>query len=158
MMNDIVIKIAQKDDAKEIALLTEKLLMEIMETVGDYFFSFDLEEAILILESYISENIYVIFLALYEGKIIGFISLGESHAIYAGGVFGTILEFYVEPSYRSLYIGRMLLEEVKKFSDLKGYKRLEVTTPPLPAYERSLSFYKANGFCVTGGRKMKISL
>jgi hypothetical protein len=39
-----------------------------------------------------------------------------------------------------------------------GWKRLEVTTPPLSLFERSLSFYTREGFSITGGRKLKLAL
>jgi hypothetical protein len=40
----------------------------------------------------------------------------------------------------------------------RGWTRLEATTPPLPEFDRALRFYKANGFEVTGGKKLKTML
>gem|GEM_PF-2146775 len=37
-------------------------------------------------------------------------------------------------------------------------QRLERCTPPLPEFERSVAFYQANGFEITGGYKMKLTL
>lgn len=34
--------------------------------------------------------------------------------------------------------------------------RLEVTTPPLPQCDRTLAFYRREGFGISGGRKMKM--
>jgi hypothetical protein len=37
----------------------------------------------------------------------------------------------------------------------QGWSRLEVTTPPLPAFSRTASFYEREGFAVSGGRKLR---
>jgi len=39
-----------------------------------------------------------------------------------------------------------------------GWKRLEVTTPPLPQFDNTLAFYEREGFAITGGRKLKLAL
>jgi len=46
----------------------------------------------------------------------------------------------------------------RAFGASKGWTRLEVTTPPLPAFERTLAFYEREGFAITGGRKLKTLL
>jgi len=40
----------------------------------------------------------------------------------------------------------------------RGWKRREVTTPPLPEFDRTLAFYPREGFAVTGGRTLKTLL
>lgn len=65
-------------------------------------------------------------------------------------------ELYVCPSYRSQGIGKMLMQSVKDFADERGWKRLEVTTPPLPQFDATLSFYEREGFEISGGRKLKV--
>lgn len=52
----------------------------------------------------------------------------------------------------------MLIQSVKDFADEKGWKRLEVTTPPLPQFDATLSFYEREGFEISGGRKLKTVL
>ena len=47
------------------------------------------------------------------------------------------------------------MEAAASFAFEKGWSRIEVTTPPLPEFGRTLRFYEANGFSVTGGRKLK---
>jgi hypothetical protein len=44
------------------------------------------------------------------------------------------------------------------FGKARGWKRLEVTTPPLPQFEKTLAFYEREGFAITGGRKLKVLL
>lgn len=82
----------------------------------------------------------------------------ESYALYAEGAYGTIPELYIRPEYRSLNIGKYLLEKTKKFATSKNWKRLEVTTPPLPQFDRTLSFYENNSFEIAGGRKLKTDI
>jgi hypothetical protein len=40
----------------------------------------------------------------------------------------------------------------------KGWRRLEVTTPPLPQFDRTLALYQRDGFSISGGRKLKLEL
>lgn len=108
----------------------------------------------------IAEGRYTAFLATLPegGRPLGFISLTEAHALYVGGAFGVIPEFYVRPGFRSEGIGRSLMEAARVHARARGWLRLEVTTPPLPQFERTLQFYEGQGFEVTGGRKMKMAL
>ncbi|MDF0673971.1 MAG: GNAT family N-acetyltransferase [Nitrospira sp.] len=96
-----------------------------------------------------------------DGKQAGWsaCSLRElCYALYTGGVYGTIPEFYVRSAYRSQGIGSALLAEAKRISRQRGWKRLEVTTPPLPHFDRTLCFYQRNHFALSGGRKLKLEL
>ena len=93
--------------------------------------------------------------AFDEERIVGFGALCESHSLYAEGSFGIIQEFYVMPEYRSKGVGRTLINEIVEFSKGKGWKRLELCTPPIPEFNRTVDFYKSNGFEITGGYKMK---
>ena len=51
-----------------------------------------------------------------------------------------------------------LLDAVRAHGREAGWSRLEVTTPPLPAFERTLAFYEREGFAVAGGRKLRTPL
>ena len=82
----------------------------------------------------------------------------ESYALYAEGAYGTIPELYIKKEYRSLNIGKLLLKQAKEFAISKNWKRLEVTTPPLPQFDRTLSFYEDNSFEIAGGRKLKTDI
>ena len=61
------------------------------------------------------------------------------------------------PGIRVLQRGMALVAEAKKLSTSRGWTRLEVTTPPLPQFDRTLAFYERQGFSISGGRKMKLS-
>ena len=51
-----------------------------------------------------------------------------------------------------------LIEQKKDFGRSIGWKRLEVTTPPLPQFDKTLAFYKREGFANSGGLKLRFEL
>lgn len=91
-----------------------------------------------------------------RGEPLGFLALYESYALYTEGAYGTIPEFYVRQPYRSQGVGTALLVEAKEIGQSRGWRRLEVTTPPLPQFDRTLVFYQREGFSISGGRKLKL--
>jgi GNAT superfamily N-acetyltransferase len=152
----IDIQPAGADAAEEIAPLVGALLGEIMAVIGEQAFSFSLDEATVLLRELLGQGKYSVLVARTEsGEIAGFVSMYESFALYAQGAFGTIAEFYVRPEFRSQGLGRCLSERAKEFGRARGWRRLEVTTPPLPQFGRTVGFYEREGFSVTGGRKLK---
>ncbi|MCH9812714.1 MAG: GNAT family N-acetyltransferase [Epsilonproteobacteria bacterium] len=157
MTEHIEIKQATERDAAILSTMTGELLHEIMDKIDSKVFHFDQKESTQKATELFSKNLYFVFIAtdLETKKPIGFISMYESYALYAEGAYGTIPELYIRPTYRSKQIGELLLSEAKAFAKQKKWKRLEVTTPPLPEFDRSLRFYEGNGFEITGGRKLK---
>lgn len=156
---NMLIERATTADAQSITILVGELLGEIMNAMGIQAFNFELEETKARLEDFLSQEKYFVFVARDgSGGVIGFVALFESYALYAEGAFGTIPELYVRPQYRSQGIGQRLVRESKAFGAARGWKRLEVTTPPLPQFEKTLAFYKREGFGITGGRKLKVAL
>jgi GNAT superfamily N-acetyltransferase len=82
----------------------------------------------------------------------GVLTLNACAAIYAGGRFGEITELYVRPAFRSQKIGTQLIQAAIEFGKAQGWTRLEVCAPPVPPWERSVSFYQRNGFLLLGPR------
>ena len=159
MSEDFAIYRATSDAAPAIAPMVGELLAEIMSSIGVQSFNFDLAETTLRLQDFLNREQYFVFAAQdVSGNPVGFISLYESYALYAEGAFGTIPEFYVRPQYRVNGVGLRLMSQAKSFGASRGWTRLEVTTPPLPQFDRTLAFYEREGFTVTGGRKLKVSL
>lgn len=148
---------ALPEDASAIAAMVGELLAEIMTKVGVRSFDFHLEDTRKRAEAFIEQQRYVVFLASAAdpSRHAGFIALAESCALYAEGSFGTIPEFFVRPEFRGAGVGRALISAARQYGAGQGWKRLEVTTPPLPQFERSLRFYEREGFAITGGRKLK---
>lgn len=151
---------ARPDDAPVIADMVGELLGEIMAAVGSPVFRFDRSETETRARTWLADGTYTVFLARdgATGEVLGFLALYQSYALYAGGRFGTIPELFVRPDRRSRGIGARLLSEAKRFAVLRRWTRIEVTTPPLPEFERTLNFYRRLGFSVSGGKKLKIDL
>ena len=151
-------KLVDKSQTEEIAKLAVCLTNEIIERTGIKHFNVDEPLAVSLCQNYVSNGLYNVIAAFDENKIIGFGALCESHSLYAEGSFGIIQEFYVMPNYRSQEIGKKLINEIVNFSKNKKWKRLELCTPPLPEFDRTVAFYQENGFEITGGYKMKYSI
>lgn len=93
-----------------------------------------------------------------DKKVVGFITYSDCFSLYAKGSFYIVTELYVKNSYRSKKIGKKLLNKVMDKAKKNNKTRIEVTTPPLPYFQKSLEFYLKNGFEVTGGKKVKYEL
>jgi GNAT superfamily N-acetyltransferase len=159
MSTNFTIQRAIDGDAQEVAFMVGELLAEIMNAIGVKAFNFDLGETTSRLQDFIDREKYFVFVVRSEsGLPAGFIALYESYALYAEGAFGTIPELYVRPEYRTNGLGLRLVSEAKSFGATRGWTRLEVTTPPLPQFDRTLAFYEREGFAITGGRKLKVAL
>jgi len=143
------------DRAEDIAKLAVCLTNEIIERTGTKHFDVDVPLAVDLCTEYISNGLYFVIGAFDEDRVIGFGALCESHSLYAEGSFGIVQEFYVMPEYRSKGVGKTLISEIVEFAKNKGWKRLELCTPPVPEFKRTVDFYKSNGFEITGGYKMK---
>lgn len=150
---------ANPEDADEVALLIGRLLSEIMQEIGARVFDFDSKKSTAQLRHFIDIGRYAAFVAHnHDNRFIGVITLSESCALYAGGIFGTIPEFYVAPEWRSQGVGAALADAARAYARYRGWIRLEVTPPPLPQFARTLAFYERLGFSVTGGRKLKLDV
>ena len=159
-MSSLNITTIKPNQYHALSLMVGELLTEIMDAIDEKVFNYDQAATDIRSKELIENGKYWVFIATDSSnqKEIGFISLYESYALYAEGAYGTIPELYVRPDYRSQNIGQQLLEQAFTFAAEKDWKRLEVTTPPLPAFDKTLNFYQKNHFEISGGRKLKIDL
>ncbi len=157
---DIEIQPVLQEDYLDLSIMVGELLNEIMTEIKDQAFNYDQAATLERAKDLISSDRYWVFVAkdTHVDVNVGFISLYESFSLYAEGAYGTIPELYVRPSSRSKSIGKHLLEEARRFAAHKGWKRLEVTTPSLPEFEKTLHFYLSNSFEVSGGKKLKMDI
>ncbi len=154
---DTYIALASPDDAATVAELAKELLEEIMQRSGGGQFNVDQALTEARAKALIEKASARYFVAYsQDGEAVGLLALSECHALYAEGAFGVITELYVAPPYRSSGLGSALIERAKVHAHDTGWKRLEVTTPPLPEFERTMAFYEGQGFSITGGRKLKV--
>lgn len=159
-MQNFDIQPIQESDYNDLAVMVGELLKEIMDKIKIQAFNFDPVATESRAKDLISKNRYWVFIATETASKnnAGFISLYESYALYAEGAYGTIPELYVCPEYRSMKIGQALIRNAMNFGKSKGWSRLEVTTPPLPEFDKTLAFYESNGFTISGGRKLKTDI
>lgn len=149
-----------RDDYKDVSIMVGELLNEIMLKIDRDVFNYDQSETEERISQLVKQGKYWVFIAkdIATNENIGFVSLYESYALYAEGAYGTMPELFVRKDYRSHEVGKLLLESVTDFAQQKQWNRIEVTTPPLPQFGRTLQFYENNGFEVSGGRKLKIDI
>ncbi|MBT0962815.1 GNAT family N-acetyltransferase [Denitromonas iodatirespirans] len=151
-------RLIDETSTDEVARLAVCLTNEIIERTGVKHFDVDLPLAMALCDEFVRQGQYSVIAAFDGATIVGFGALCECRSLYAEGSFGTIQEFYVLPDYRSRNIGKALLGEIIAFAKRKGWKRLELCTPPVPEFDRTVAFYQANGFEITGGYKMKYAI
>lgn len=160
MSNTIKVAPIEEKDYLDLSLMVGELLKEIMVTINHKAFNYNQADTTKRIKEFIALNKYWVFIArdIKSGENIGFVSLYESFALYAEGAYGTMPELYVRPKWRSNHVGNKLLNKVGEFAKSKNWHRIEVTTPPLPEFDRTLEFYQRNGFEIAGGRKLKIDI
>ena len=145
---DFLIREIQKSD-----LTTFKIvLLDFYSEINHSFSAANLDE---IIADFLENG--CIYVALNSDKILGFISVIESNALYARGSFGVINELYIIPEYRSQEIGQKLIHFIIDTAKRKNWKRLELDTPEIEKSENTIRFYKKEGF-VPVGYRMKLHI
>jgi len=90
----------------------------------------------------------------YEDKQSGY-----SHVAHEGGFdlseYPSIQQWIGRIQSNSKYVGSMLIEQVKDYGKKRNWTCIELCTPPLPEFKRTLNFYQKNGLNPVGGRKMR---
>jgi GNAT superfamily N-acetyltransferase len=67
-------------------------------------------------------------------------------------VLALLSELYVVPQFRSEGAGQELIREAVRFGHERNWGRLEVGAPDVPRWNRTVSFYRKNGFTEVGPR------
>ena len=132
-----------------------ELLREIMKVIDSPAFDFDHDSTANRLHEFVTSGVYDGLVAFDGAAAVGFATVCQSHSLYGNGAYGTIPELYVRPTHRSRGIGQQFLIGLVDIAQERGWTMLEVTTPPLPGFDRTLEFYEQSGFAITGGRKLK---
>ncbi|SCZ52293.1 GNAT family N-acetyltransferase [Thiohalomonas denitrificans] len=146
---------AGANDCEVIGLLVMQLTKEISERTSSRHFDIDIDNTIGLCRALLLAGQYKAILAYAKERPIAVATLAETFALYAGGKIGVVQEFYVDPDFRSKGVGRRLIDEIRDLGRKHGCSCIELTSPPLPEFERTLGFYERNGLAPVGGRKMR---
>ncbi|PKG84286.1 GNAT family N-acetyltransferase [Colwellia sp. 75C3] len=145
-------------DSELIGSLVVELTAEICALTKAQHFDIDLNGTIQRCHELIRDGYYSAIIGTYENKTIAVVTMTETYVLYAGGKIGIIQEFYVSPEFRASGVGSMLIEQVQDYGKNHNWSCIELCTPPLPEFERTLNFYQKNGLIPVGGRKMRQAL
>lgn len=149
---------ATVNDVETIGSLVVALTNEISELTNAKHFDINLKDTIQRCRELISDGHYAAIIGEFENKEIAVVTMTETYALYVGGKIGVIQEFYISPEYRASGVGSMLIEQVQTYGQRQNWSCIELCTPPLPEFERTLNFYQKNGLIPVGGRKMRRAL
>jgi GNAT superfamily N-acetyltransferase len=155
---EINYRVATVKDAELIGSLVVDLTTEISEVTKAQHFDIDLNGTIQRCNELITDGHYSAIIGVYGNKPIAVVTMTETYALYAGGKIGVIQEFYVSPEFRASGVGSTLFEQVQHYGNKHNWSCIELCTPPLPEFERTLNFYQKNGLIPVGGRKMRQAL
>jgi GNAT superfamily N-acetyltransferase len=144
---------AGAEDRETVLVLVERLLRELEEQPGEFS---GLDRAKILRDLEAAGERFAAFLAVEAGDPVGVLTLTETFAIYAGGRYGVIDEFYVAAGHRGEGIGRRLIEAALQLGRERGWVRIEVTAPPGPRWERTVRFYEEQGFLFTGPKLRRL--
>ncbi len=140
---------ATAEHIEDIIRLIEQLISELSEKPHHFAGG----GAVAFLDHALRAEQYHIFLAMNDQRqSIGLITAGESGAVYAGGRFGIIHEFYILPEHRGHGLGHRLLEAMKQTALDLQWNRLEVGAPAYPKWKRTRQFYLQEQFIEIGPR------
>ena len=151
-------RLATEKDASVIAEMVVALTEEICARTDVSHFDLDVNKTQRHCEQFLKEGHYSAVLGFEADTPVAVATFTETYALYAEGKMGVIQEFYVKPERRSDGLGNLLIDRVKDHGRQCGWACLELCTPPLPQFERTLSFYQQNGMIPVGGRKMRETL
>lgn len=98
-----------------------------------------------------SDSGFIAYLAVTGGddggeKVVGLITLAETCALFSGGHFGELQEFYIDPDYRSGGLGQRMLHFAVEEAKRRRWTRLQVNAPSPEKSRRSYEFYRKAGF------------
>jgi GNAT superfamily N-acetyltransferase len=148
-------KMATSADAEVIAKMVISLTDEISKRTGTSHFEISLADTTDRTLTLIEAGAYSAVIGESQGVPVAVATFTESYALYAAGKVGIIPEFYVSLEHRSQGVGALLLDQVREHGIKAGWACIELCTPPLPEFERTLKFYQGNGMEPVGGRKMR---
>lgn len=117
--------------------------------------SFSADNLDTIINDFLVKGIIIVSIESNSNAIVGFICAIESNALYARGNFGVLNELYIIPEFRSKKIGQKLINFLIEIGKRKNWSRIELDTPEVEKSEKTINFYKKEGFETIGFRMKK---
>lgn len=152
-MMPVTVLEAGPEMAEQVSHLVRQLLLELAPDDADEINRMELFE---VAEQLLGAGDLRALLAFQGMTPVGVITLHQGAALYTGGRFGEISEFYVEPELRAQGVGKRLLDAAAELALRAGWRRLEVGAPPQQEWPRTRAFYERNGFCYIGERLRRL--
>ena len=152
-MQSITVIEASTLHSSDVSELVQELLIELEPSSKEEIKAMKLDS---ITQNLLENSKIFAFIARCNETNIGVVTLHECASIYAGGVFGEISELYVQPNFRSLKVGDLLINHAIVKGKELGWKRIEVGSPPANEAPRTIQFYEKSGFKNTGSRLRRL--
>ena len=147
MVQDIQIDKAEKNDVADIARIAYQVAKMHDEAVPEYFKSVPEDGQLQNIKEMIKDDRIVIFKAMVDGVICGFLFLEMSHRISSGLTFsklGAILNVGVDENYRNQGIGTTLLNFTERYVRELGGEALDLSV--FAFNQKAIEFYKRLGY------------
>ncbi len=149
MKPEVVVRQAGPKEVERVGHLVYELLTELYPDAA-YKRNVFVDTASTLLTG--SEGVWSFLAKTPDDRDVGVVTLNECAAIYAGGRFGEISEFYVVPQFRSKGVGALLIKTTVAFGRERGWPHLAVGAPSVPTWQRTVDFYLRHGFEEVGPR------
>jgi ribosomal protein S18 acetylase RimI-like enzyme len=144
---EFIVRAGRRDDAADAARLWVQSAREHTAHDPVYTISPDAEKTMRrFLADFTSSSYSFLFVAVLDDETIGFISgdLREGSPTFHPKTWASVNDVYVAPGYRSLGVGRALLENVESWAREKGASGISLQVAA--ANERGRNFYERLGF------------
>lgn len=128
-MSKVKIEIANEKDAVDIQRVSYQVAKMHDESAPEYFKSISAEEELRNIREMLDDEKVIVFKAVYDDKLIGFLFLEMIYRQSKGLMFsklGNILNLGVDEVYRSRGIGTMLLNAAEKYARNQGGEALDL--------------------------------
>lgn len=152
-MMPVTILEAGPEMAEQVSTLVRQLLLELSPEEAEEINRMELFE---VAEQLLGAGDLRALLAFQGMTPVAVLTMHQGAALYTGGRFGEISEFYVVPELRSQGVGKRLLDSAAELALRAGWRRLEVGTPPTDEWPKTLEFYQRNGFTSIGARLRRL--
>lgn len=146
-MNEIKIEIATAEDAESIAKVAYQVAQLHDEALPEYFRPVPKEEQLRGIQDMLRDEKIVVFKAIYDGKICGFLFLEMIHRVSQGlrfSTYGCVLNLGVDEKYRGRGIGTALLISAEKYVHDRGGEALDLSV--FVFNEKAIKLYECLGY------------